>query len=74
VCDNTSSRKLEEVPFVERNGFMSVHAAATEAVEMAVSSRGDVVFMWDARLYFYSSQLGYFHTDGKYTKETLNAD
>jgi hypothetical protein len=59
---------LEEVPFVERDD-LSVHAAATEAVEMAVSSRGDVLFMLDARLYFYSSQLGYFHTDGKYTKK-----
>jgi hypothetical protein len=65
---------LEEVSFVERDDLMPVHAAATEAVEMAVSSRGDVLFMLDAKLYFYSSQLGYFHTDGKYTKRDQNAD
>ena len=51
--DHTSSGRPEEVHLVE-----SVQAAATDAVRMAVSSFGDILFMWDAALYFYSSNLG----------------
>jgi len=51
--DHTSSGEPEEVPLVA-----SVQTAATNAVRMAVSSLGDILFMWDAALYFYSSNLG----------------
>jgi hypothetical protein len=51
--DHTSSGIPEEVPLVE-----SVQAAATDAVRMAVSSLGDILFMWDDALHFYSSNLG----------------
>lgn len=56
--DHTSSGKWEEVTLVERNQLKSVQAAATDAVEMAVSSLGDVLFMLNAELYSYSSKLG----------------
>jgi hypothetical protein len=56
--DHISSGKPEEVLLVDRNQSKSVQAAATDAVEMAVSSLGDVLFMLDAELYSYSSNLG----------------
>jgi hypothetical protein len=72
--DDTSSGDLEELPLIgHQNDLMSVHAAATDAVELAVSSLGDILFLLDDELYFYSSQLGYVSTDVRCTR-TRHAD
>jgi hypothetical protein len=71
---DTSSGDLEELPLIgHQNDLMSVHAAATHAVGLAFSSRGDILFLLDDGLYFYSSQLGYFSIDMRCTR-TRHAD
>jgi hypothetical protein len=72
--DDTSSGDLEELPLIgHQNDIMSIHAAAKNAVELAVSSLGDILFLFDGELYFYSSQLGYVSTDVRCTR-TGHAD
>jgi hypothetical protein len=67
--DDTSSGDLEELPLIgHQNDLVSVHAAATDAVELAVSSLDDILFLLSGGLCFYSSQLGYVSTDVRCTR------